>query len=91
MVSDRNLRISRAYRVLDEESGAPYRATIVIDPEGKIVSKTIYPVEVGRNAYEILRLMQAIITGKETGMGMPANWVPGMPGLKRSVRGIGRV
>ena len=78
MLSDRNLQISKAYRVLDQNAGAAFRATIFIDPNGLISSKLIYPKEVGRNAFEILRLMQAILFGRNTGLGVPANWVPGM-------------
>jgi NADH-dependent peroxiredoxin subunit C len=91
LLSDRNHRISRAYRVLDENSGSSYRATIVIDPEGIIVSKLIYPREVGRNSFEILRLLQGIQYGRQTQLGVPANWVPGMTGIELRSNDIGRV
>ncbi len=91
LLSDRNQRISRAYRVLDEESGATMRATILIDPEGVIVSKLVYPEEVGRNIPEIVRLLEAIQFGRKTGLGVPANWVPGMPGVKRDIRLAGTI
>jgi peroxiredoxin (alkyl hydroperoxide reductase subunit C) len=83
--------ISRAYRVLDENGGVSFRATVIIDPEGTIVSKSIYPREVGRNTYEILRLIQGIQYGRETGLGIPANWIPGQPGIERRTRDIGRI
>lgn len=44
----------------NEKTGAPFRATIIIDPEGTIVSKFVNPPEVGRNVYEILRVIQGI-------------------------------
>ena len=91
LVSDRNHRISRDYRVLNEEAGATYRGTVIINPEGVIVSKMMYPVEVGRNAFEILRLMQALQYNQKTGEAVPANWVPGQPGIARRSRYIGRV
>lgn len=91
LLSDRNQQISRAYRVLDETSGAAFRATIFVDPEGIIASKIIYPKEVGRNAYELLRLMQGIQYGRQTGLGVPANWVPGMPGIQRDFSKVGTI
>ncbi len=90
LVSDRNQRISRGYRVLDEESGTSFRATIIVDPDGIIVSKMIYPREVGRSSDEILRLMKGIQFGRETGLGVPANWEPGMDGIQRNFNDIGR-
>ncbi|UAC48019.1 redoxin domain-containing protein [Bacillus aquiflavi] len=91
LLSDRNQQISKAYRVLDEEAGLAFRATVFIDPEGRIISKLIYPKEVGRNAYEILRIIQAVQFGKRTGLGAPANWVPGMPGIKRDIKNAGTI
>lgn len=91
LVSDRSQMISRAYRVLDQTAGTSFRASIIIDPDQTIVSKIVYPKEVGRNAYEILRLIQGIQFGRRTGLGIPANWVPGMPGIPKSVENIGRI
>ncbi len=91
LVSDRTQEISRRYRVLNESAGAAFRATIIIDPEGKIVSKLVNPLEVGRNVFEILRLVQAIQYGEKTGEGVPANWLPGQPGIKMNARSIGRI
>ena len=90
LVSDRTQLISRAYQVLNTRTGAAYRATILIDPDGKIVAKLINPSEVGRNSYEILRLIQAIQYARKTGEGVPANWVPGKPGIKREPKKIGK-
>lgn len=91
LLSDRNHQISRAYTVLDEESGTAFRATVIVDPEGIIVSKQIYPREIGRNSYEILRMLQGIQYGRQNQLGVPANWVPGMPGIKRKTEDIGRI
>ncbi|TYS17659.1 redoxin domain-containing protein [Rossellomorea vietnamensis] len=91
LVSDRTQEISRAYRVLNEKSGAALRATIIIDPEGIIVAKLVNPMEVGRNVYEILRLLQGIQYGRETGQGIPANWIPGHSGISRDPKLIGRI
>lgn len=77
--------------MLDESAGAAFRATVIIDPDGVIVSKLIYPKEVGRNSYEILRLVQAIQYGRKTGQGVPANWVPGIPGIQTDFQNAGTI
>jgi NADH-dependent peroxiredoxin subunit C len=91
LLSDRTHKISKAYRVLNEKTGATFRATIIIDPEGTIVSKFVNPLEVGRNVYEILRVIQGIQYSRRTGEGIPANWVPGNPGIIRDPNYIGKI
>lgn len=91
LLSDRNQRISRAYRVLDPSSGASFRATILVNPEGVIKAKLIYPPEVGRSADEILRILQGQQFARGTGLGVPAGWTPGMPGIERRFEDIGRI
>lgn len=91
LVSDRNLEISKAYRVLNENLGSTFRATVIVDPEGTIVTKMVYPLEVGRNVYEILRVLQGIQHARRTQEGVPANWVPGQPGIVRDPKYIGRI
>jgi alkyl hydroperoxide reductase subunit AhpC len=91
ILSDRSHKISKAYRVLNEKTGTTFRATIIIDPEGIIVTKFVYPLEVGRNVYEILRVIQGIQYGRRTGEGIPANWIPGKPGIIRDPKYIGRI
>jgi NADH-dependent peroxiredoxin subunit C len=77
--------------VLNEKTGATLRATIIIDPQGTIVSKFVNPLEVGRNVYEILRIIQGIQYSRKTGEGIPANWVPGNPGIIRDPNYIGKI
>lgn len=79
LLSDRTHKISKSYRALNEKTGAAFRATIIIDPEGTIVSRFVNPPEVGRNTYEILRIVQAIQHNRITGKRVPANWVPVKP------------
>jgi NADH-dependent peroxiredoxin subunit C len=91
LVSDRNQRISRAYRVLDAHGGASFRATVVIDPDGRILSKIVYPTEVGRNIQELLRMLYGIQHAKKTGEGVPSNWMPGMPGIQSDFENVGKI
>lgn len=91
LLSDRTQQISKVYRVLDEKTGAAFRATIIIDPEGTIVSKIVNPPDVGRNVYEMVRIIQGLQHNRKTGETVPANWVPGHSGLTRDMRYIGRI
>ena len=75
----------------NEKTGATFRATIIIDPEGTIVTKFVNPPKVGRNVYEILRVIQGIQYGRKTGEGVPADWVPGQSGIMRDPKYIGRI
>lgn len=90
LLSDRNQAISRSYGVLDEESGAAYRASIIVDPDNRVVYYSVYPREVGRNAAEILRTLQAVQYGRKTGEGIPAGWEPGDPGIPRDWDMVGK-
>lgn len=91
MVSDRTQTISRAYRVLDEDTGAAFRASVFVCPEQKIRAKLIYPREIGRNLPEHVRLLEAFKFAKQTGKGVPANWVPGQPGINTDPENIGTI
>ncbi|OAT82479.1 alkyl hydroperoxide reductase [Bacillus sp. MKU004] len=91
LLSDRTHQISKTYRVLNEKTGATLRATIIINPEGKIVTKLVNPLEVGRNVYEILRIIEGLQYNRRTGKGVPANWVPGQPGISRDPKNIGKI
>ncbi len=90
LISDRNHQISKSYRVLQEQSGTALRGTVIIDPVGMIMSKMVYPTEVGRNSFELLRLIQALQYNKVTGKVVPANWMPGQEGISISIQDIGR-
>lgn len=83
LVSDRSGAIGRAYGVWDQNTGAFYRATFMIDPKGRIRYYSVYPREVARNICEILRTLAGIQFGEATGEGVPAGWEPGDPGIRR--------
>lgn len=91
MVSDRSQQISKAYQVLNEETGASSRTTFIINTEGTIMARLTNPPEVGRNIFEILRLISGIQFNKEKGEVVPANWMPGQTGIKRDVRWVGHI
>ena len=79
LLGDITKQISRDYGVLDEDSGVAWRATVLIDPEGKVRSLTVNDAAVGRRVEETLRLLQAYQTGDLC----PCDWQPGEPTLGR--------
>ncbi len=85
LLADRTGKIARVYGVLNDEAGAAYRSSFIIDPEGRIRYYSVYPREVARNVKEIVRTLEGIQYGEATGEGVPAGWVPGMPGIKREL------
>lgn len=49
----------------------------VIDPNEILLAMIYYPLTMGRNMQEILRLVDALQTTTRTKVATPANWKPG--------------
>jgi alkyl hydroperoxide reductase subunit AhpC len=77
LLSDTDRTACRAYGVLNDAEGRPYRATFMVSPEARIAHMTISPMNVGRSVEETLRVIQALQTGRLC----PADWRPGTPTL----------
>lgn len=73
LLGDVTKQISRDYGVLLQDKGIATRGTFVIDPEGVIQYMGIHNLDVGRDAGEILRVLQALKSGELCGAG----WKPG--------------
>jgi peroxiredoxin (alkyl hydroperoxide reductase subunit C) len=73
MLADFTRETARNYEVLKEETGYALRGLYLINPEGTLVYSVIHPEDVGRNSKEILRVLEALQSGKLT----PCNWEPG--------------
>lgn len=84
VVEDPSMTIARAYGMLDPSArnSATVRASFVIDPEGIIRAITWYPMSVGRNIEELLRLVTALQTSDSEQASTPADWHPGDPLLE---------
>lgn len=82
-MSDRNGKLAQSYGVWGANTGAAFRASFIIDPKGRIRYYSVYPREVARNVWEIVRTLEGLQYGEATGEGVPAGWRPGMPGIKR--------
>ena len=90
LLSDRTQQVSRRYGILNEATGADYRATFVIDPEGKIQAWLVNGQPVGRNVDEIIRIIQGLQYNRLTGQGVPAGWMPGQPGISKEWEYVGK-
>jgi alkyl hydroperoxide reductase subunit AhpC len=82
LLADPERAASRAYGVLDEADGRPFRATFVISPAGRVGYVVVSPMNVGRSVEETLRVVQALQTGRLC----PADWRPGQPTLDPALR-----
>jgi peroxiredoxin (alkyl hydroperoxide reductase subunit C) len=77
LLADKSMSISRAYGVLDEASGIPFRGLFIIDGKQNLRQITINDLPVGRSIDETLRLVQAFQFTDEHGDSVcPANWDP---------------
>lgn len=82
ILADKSMSIARAYGVLDEDTGVPFRGLFIIDPKGILRQVTINDLPVGRSVDETLRLVQAFQFTDEHGEVCPANWKPGKKTMK---------
>ena len=58
LVEDRDGEIGSMYGVMKEESGYSYRAMVLIDKEGVVISRTVSDLPIGCGITEALRLMK---------------------------------
>ena len=90
MLADPTHAISRDFEVLIEADGMAERGTFIVNPECKIVSYEVSAGNVGRNADELLRKLQACQFVYEHGDEVcPAKWKPGAETLKPSLDLVG--
>ncbi len=92
MGADPTGKVSKMFGVYDCETGLALRGTFIINPEGKLVSSEVNFYNVGRNADELVRKMEAnayLIGHPEEAC--PAKWEPGKKTLKPSEELVGHV
>ncbi|MCE8418987.1 peroxiredoxin [Rhodovulum sulfidophilum] len=87
IIADDGLKVAKLYDMLPAEAYLPdgrtandsatVRTTFIINPDKKIELMLIYPMTVGRNFDEILRVLDAIRANKTGPFATPANWRPG--------------
>ncbi|KAL1451317.1 hypothetical protein WDU94_005706 [Cyamophila willieti] len=87
ILSDKSMAVARAYGVLNEDTGIPYRGLFIIDDKQNLRQITINDLPVGRSVDETLRLVQAFQFVAEHGEVCPAGWKPGSKTMKADPSG----
>lgn len=79
VVADLDQKVSTLYGLVHEAASdtATVRSVFIIDPKGLIRALLYYPMQLGRNVDELVRVFQALQTVDANGVSCPANWVPG--------------
>jgi alkyl hydroperoxide reductase subunit AhpC len=88
MIGDDDYKVSKLYNMLPAEvSGDPSKRTaadnqtvrnvFIIGPDKKIKLILVYPMTVGRNFDEVLRVLDSLQLGAKHKVATPVNWKPG--------------
>ncbi len=79
LIADLATDVAQKYGMIHpgESATVTVRALFVIDPNGVIRAIIYYPLNVGRNADEVLRLLDALQTTDRNGVACPVNWRKG--------------
>jgi alkyl hydroperoxide reductase subunit AhpC len=78
-VADKDLKVSELYGMIhpNESTTAAVRSVFIIDPAKKVRLMLTYPMNVGRNFDEILRVIDALQFADDKRIATPADWRPG--------------
>lgn len=79
LIEDVSTKIAQKYGMImpGEDSTKAVRAVFVIDPTGVIRAMIFYPLSLGRNFDELLRVVKALQTADHFDVATPADWRPG--------------
>lgn len=84
--------VSSYFGVYDEDEGQAFRGTFIINPDGVLVGSEINFYNVGRNAQELVRKMEANVYLQDHPVeACPANWEQGKATLTPSEELVGKV
>lgn len=90
MLADPAHVLAKDFKVLIKSDGLAERGAFIVDPEGKIQVYEVTAGGIGRNAAELLRLVQAAQFVAEYGDQVcPAKWTPGADTLKPGIDLVG--
>lgn len=79
LIADLNTAVAQKYGMIHPGASetVTVRTLFVIDPARKVRAIIYYPLNVGRNVDEVLRLLEALQTADANGVALPVNWRPG--------------
>ena len=75
-------------KVIQDGDNVTYRATYLIDGDGRIFHQSVNDMPLGRNIDELLRLIDAKAHVDEKGEVCPANWEEGKEAMAESREGV---
>lgn len=92
MLADPTAALARGFDVMIEEVGLAERGTFIVNPQGEIVSYEVVAGNIGRNADELLRRLQALqFVASHPAEVCPAKWKQGAETLKPSIDLVGKI
>ncbi|MCA9671072.1 MAG: peroxiredoxin [Myxococcales bacterium] len=76
VIADLDQKVAQLYNMVHEPSSATaaVRCVFFIDPKNTVRAMIYYPLNVGRNFDEVMRVVDALQTVDESGVACPANW-----------------
>ena len=79
LIEDITMEVAHKYGMIQpgESNTKAVRAVFVIDPKGAIRTILYYPLSMGRNFDELLRIVTALQTADAFSIATPADWRPG--------------
>lgn len=79
VIADLDEKVSHLYGMIHEHSSntSTVRCVFFIDPKRILRAMIYYPMNVGRNFDEIMRVIDALQTADANKVACPANWKPG--------------
>ncbi len=79
IIADLDMKVANMFGMIhpEESTTTAIRCVFIIDSERILRAMIYYPLNVGRNMDEILRLVDALQTADKYKVAMPANWRPG--------------
>lgn len=86
IVVDLDQKVSAAYGLVHEavSETATVRSLFLIDPKGLIRALLYYPMQLGRNVDEIIRMFEGLQLIDKDGISCPVNWKVGDPVVLQS-------
>ncbi len=79
LIEDIKMDVAKKYGMVqpNEDTTKAVRAVFFVDPKGIIRAIIYYPLSLGRNFDELLRVVQALKAADEFSIATPADWRPG--------------
>lgn len=79
IIADIDMKVSMLYGMVHPGASTTQavRTVFIIDDKGVLRAMLYYPMNVGRNMDEILRLVEGLQTADREKVALPANWRPG--------------